>query len=114
MKRYIKESESVKEFTVEVTFSGLTGASECYTEYADDADDAVFKALDDAADDLEVTDVTDNGDGTYDVNVRFAGYIGIDNSYVVSADDEDEASDLALEEAREDLEGEVISDEYDD
>ena len=101
------------EYLIDVTFCGYIGTDQQYTEYADSEEDAIDQALDEAKDDLEVTDVVDNGDGTYDVQVNFAGYIGVDNTYVVDADDEDEAAELALEDAYMDLEGEVVSEDMD-
>ena len=42
--------------------------------------------------------------GDYEVTVSFAGLSGAEESYTVWADSEDEAIDLAIEEAKDDLE----------
>ena len=47
---------------------------------------------------------------TFEVVVGFAGYIGVENTYYVEANNENEAADLALERAREDLEVEPNED----
>lgn len=39
----------------------------------------------------------------YHVTINFAGYIGCDKVYTVFADSEDEAKDLAVEEAKADI-----------
>lgn len=39
----------------------------------------------------------------YEVSVNFGGYVGADNIYTVYANDEEEAEDLAIEDAKSDL-----------
>lgn len=40
---------------------------------------------------------------TYKVTLNFAGFVGCDNEYIVDAETEEEAIDLAKEEAVDDL-----------
>ena len=52
---------------------------------------------------------------TYTVSVNFGGYIGCDEEYTVDANSEEEAIDLAMDEAMEDLSFEVVGvEEYED
>ena len=52
---------------------------------------------------------------TYTVSVNFGGYIGCDEEYTVDANSEEEAIDLAMDKAMEDLSFEVVSvEEYED
>lgn len=108
MKRFIKASE-IKEYAVLITFCGFIGVEEEYIEYADNEDEAVEAAIEEAKQDLEVRNVVNNGDGTYDVEINFASYVGADNTYVVDAEDETDAELVALEEAYMDLECNDVS-----
>ena len=45
---------------------------------------------------------------TYTVSVNFAGYIGCDEEYKVDASSEEEAMDLAMDKAMDDLSFEVV------
>lgn len=47
----------------------------------------------------------------YTVTVNFAGFIGCDQEYTVYADSREEAEELALQEATDDLSVEVIDEE---
>ena len=52
---------------------------------------------------------------TYTVSVNFGGYIGCDKEYTIDANSEEEAIDLAMNEAMEDLSFEVVDiEEYKD
>lgn len=51
---------------------------------------------------------------TYTVSVNFGGYIGCDKEYTVDADSEEEAMDLAMNEAMDDLNFEIVCDEDDE
>ena len=52
---------------------------------------------------------------TYTVSVNFGGYIGCDKEYTVDANSEEEAIDLAMDKAMEDLSFEVVGvEEYED
>jgi hypothetical protein len=48
---------------------------------------------------LSVEEVTDNGDGDWDVVLSFAGYYGTEEVYTVYADDEEDAEFYAQEDA---------------
>lgn len=102
----LKESEG-QYYDVVVNFAGFIGADQEYNVYAMSKSDAVCEALDNPGSEAEVElsadEIEDNGDGTYDVTVSFAGLIGAENTYTVSAEDEDDAERLALEEAKADL-----------
>lgn len=50
----------------------------------------------------------------YTVEVNFGGYIGADETYEITASDEDEAIQMALEEAKDDLSIEDINQDDDD
>lgn len=99
-----------KDYTVTIGFGGFIGAEKEYDVYEATEDEAIDAALEEAYDDLGVTDIDVDDDGDYTVYVRFAGYIGADKDYYVSADDaedSDEAERDAIENAQYDLE--VIS-----
>lgn len=68
-----------------------------------DADELLAYIRENNSDDLfmllEVGDITDNEDGTWSVDINFAGYIGANETYEVVANDVDEAETLAEEEA---------------
>jgi len=51
---------------------------------------------------------------TFEVEVGFAGAIGVENTYYIEADSESEAAELALERAQEDLEAEPSEDDEDE
>ena len=103
----LKESEG-RTYEVVVGFCGYIGVEQEYNVYANSKADAVCKALDnpgsEAEMELNADDITDNGDGTFDVTVSYAGLIGAENTYTVTAEDESEAEMNALEEAKGDLE----------
>lgn len=65
-----------------------------------------------AKDDLETVDETQVDDDEWEVSVGFAGFIGVEETYTVYADSEEEAIDAALQEAQDNLSAEVVS--YDD
>ena len=44
------------------------------------------------------------GDGSYEVEIGFCGFVGCSENYTVSADSDDEAEEEALLQAQEDLE----------
>lgn len=113
MKRMIKAS-SEREYTVSVTFGGFIGGDETYTVYAEDEDDAIEQAKDEAEADLSATEVHHVEDDEYEVTVNFAGYIGVEDTYTVYAEDDEEAGILAEEEAASDLSYEIIDSDDDD
>jgi hypothetical protein len=105
--RNLKESEG-RYYEVVVGFCGYIGVEQEYNVYAMNKADAASEALDnpgsEAEMELSADEITYNGDGTFDVTVSLAGLIGADNTYTVTASDEDEAEMYALEEAKGDLE----------
>ena len=42
------------DYEVEVTFAGMYGASEIYSVYEDNGEDAIYSAIEEAKDDLEI------------------------------------------------------------
>lgn len=107
----LNEEDEWNSFTVNIGFGGYIGAEQEYNISARNKDEAVFHALDEAGSeaeqDLSVEEIEDVGDGEYEVEVGFAGLIGVSNNYTVRADNKEDAEMQALELAKEDLE--VIS-----
>lgn len=117
MKKWIHAAKEVaasetelEDYTVEVNFAGMVGADETYQVTAKSAEDAINEAEEEAKDELTVEDYTEIDYGEWEVEIGFAGLIGVSNTYTVSADNEDDATNQALEEAAWDLEG-TISEE---
>jgi len=92
------------DYVVTVNFGGFIGADVEYEVSADSEEEAEEASLEAAAEDLTVDDIVDEGDGNWTVTVGFAGMVGVGNDYDVTGDDEDEASEAAIEEAKWDLE----------
>jgi len=113
MYRMVKSAETVegglanKEYKVIVNFGGYIGCDNDYDVVAADEDSAIEAAIEDAKGDLTVEDVNQIDDDEWEVTIGFCGFIGCEETYQVSGDDEDEAADNALEEAVWDLSGEV-------
>ena len=104
VKRPVKaSSEDFKDYEVTVNFATYVGADEIYSVFAKNEEDAQEDALQQAKDDLSVEDINETDDGEWEVEVGFAGMVGVSEIYTVYADDEDEAADTALEEAADDL-----------
>ena len=114
MKKMIKASN--QQFAVNICFAGMLGCEEVY--HIDDTSneqEAITLAIELAKEDLEVIDVEEVDEGEYVVTVSFNGFIGCENQYDVYAENEEEATELALEESENDLEGEIVdSDEEDE
>lgn len=110
MKRYILCNDNYAEdgnYSIEVTFNGFVGCSQTYEIFdADSREDAVLEALDEAAQDLTVENCLLVDEGTYEVEIGFAGLIGASEFYTVDADSEDEAIEFARVEAEADLSAE--------
>ena len=94
------------DYEVEVSFCGFIGASEFIEMQArpeiteEELREEMFEHYEnDLLDLLDVTETEFLDYDDWDVTVNFNGYIGCDNTYNVSGDDEDEASDYALQEA---------------
>ena len=95
-----------KSVEVEVTFAGMGSAAQCYTvedtEHMTD-EDIINAAVNQAADDLE-GELLEDGE----VEVSFAGMVGVTETYSTDADDDEEAQiDDAIEQATFDLSGEI-------
>ena len=110
----IEAVSTEKQYEVEVNFAGYVGADERYFVWAENEEDAIIKAEEEAADDLSCEDWTEVDDGEWEVSVGFCGFIGVEESYTVYAESEEEACDAAIDEARMDLSGEVIGVDEDD
>ena len=95
-------------YEVSIGFAGYVGAEEIYKVDEEDEDEAIEAALAEARDDLSVEDVRDMGDGEFEVDVNFAGLVGVTETYTVSSADEDEASVDAINEAEFDLDVEGV------
>lgn len=112
MRKVIKASE-LRSYTVTVNFAGYMGADEDYDVIESDEDDAIYAALEQAKDDLNIEDIEEIDEGEYEVHVGFCGYIGVEEVYTVVADSEDEAADDALDRAYDDLSAEISYSEED-
>ena len=112
-KRVVESADNEsKDYTVYINWGGyVVGQEQEYSEYADSIEEAVEFALNDASDDLEVEDIEEVDDGEYRVTVNFAGFIGYETEYEVYADNEEEAEEQALADARDDFEIARIEDE---
>ena len=95
-------------YEVTVNFGGYIGADETYDVDASDESEARELAFAEAVDDLSVEDIVETDEGEWEVTVGFAGFIGVENTYTVYAGSENEAVEAALQEARDDLDVEVI------
>jgi len=105
---YKVEQNPMTTYRIELSFAGMINSTESFEIEAPVGvdEDYLLERLfeeEDIYDFLEVTEVEDLGDGEYEVTINFGGYIGIDNTYTVDADDEDEAADFAIEEAKDDI-----------
>ena len=99
-----------------VTFCGFIGSDEIYEVEADNEEEALEEINEQATSDLEVLDVEQVDDDEYEVTIRFAGFIGIEETYTVYADSEEDAEFNATDEAAMDLNIELSDeeDEYDE
>ena len=92
-------------YEVVVGWNGYIGVDYEYNIGAHSRIDAVNYAIDEpgseAEMDFSVDDITDNGDGSYDVTISWHGD---EETYTLDDDDEDDARDQALEEAKSGLE----------
>ena len=102
-KKHICEDYGDIDYVVSIGFAGYFGVENAYHVSANSEDEAVEFALEEAREDLYVDNVTEIEDGVYSVAVNFAGFRGADETYEVDANDEDDATDIALEEAYDDL-----------
>ena len=93
----------MKQYEVTINFCGFIGADENYTVYANNKDEAIEEALDQARDDLSVESTEYTGGDEWIVTVGFCGYVGVSYDYEVYCDDQDDAEMDALDEASYDL-----------
>ena len=98
------------DYKVVIGFCGFVGVENTYYVDANDTDEAVELALNEASYDLDA-EVEDLGDGEYDVTVNFGGYVGADETYNVDATDEDDAIKVAMAQALDDLTVESVNGE---
>lgn len=98
----------MNDYSVEVIFNGYTSGPMQFDVTADSEEDAVDAAIEEAKDELVVVDMELVDEDEYEVQVQFGGMVGIEETYDVEANSEDDAETAALEEAGWDLEGEVI------
>ena len=105
----VKASEELKEYKVSVNFGGFIGGDEEYSVDATSDEEAENEAIEMAADDLNPEDVNQIDDDEWEVTISFAGFIGVEDTYTVFADDEDEAIGAAIEEAKWDLTAEIVT-----
>ena len=92
-----------QDYEVEVGFGGYVGVSELYSVSGFSREDAEKVALDEACWDLDVVNVKDIGDGEYEVEISPFGCFNCSEVYTVYADDEEEAEEIALDDAKDDL-----------
>ena len=97
------EASDIRNFTAEVNYGGFVGADESYDILATDEDDAYDQALDLVRDDLSIEDSVEVDEGEWEVTVGFAGFIGVENTYTVYENNEEDACDAAIEEAMDDI-----------
>ena len=94
MKKKIVASD-YRSYTVTISFGGYVGSENDYEVDGDFNEDGARKeALEQAKEDLSVEDITETDD-EYEVEVGFAGMMGVSNTYTVYADDEEEAEAAA-------------------
>ncbi len=108
MKRAIVTVE-LDSYDVNVTFCGMVGSDTVYSETAASFDEAVSFAEEEARSDLDAVDICQTDSNEFEVTIQFAGLIGVEETYTVEANDEDEAIDAAIDAAFEDLSFEAVS-----
>lgn len=91
------------EYEVIINFGGFIGADESYTVYADNEEEAENLALAEAEADLSIEDICQISEDEWEVEVGFAEFLGVSNTYTVYADNENKACEAATEEAVSDL-----------
>lgn len=97
-------------YDVRVTFAGIIGSDEIYTVDADSEEDAIAEAELLARDDLSYLEAVEVDEDEWEVTVGFANYVGVEETYTVTAESEEDACDLAIEEAVYDLDYEIDED----
>ena len=102
-KKEVDASEGYKEYKVTIDFDTYIGSENEYEVFSSSPEAAKQDGIDYATDDLEPIDTTEIDKGEYEVEIQFAGMVGVSEIYTVYADNEEEAEETAIEEARYDL-----------
>lgn len=99
-----------------VTFCGLIGSDKIYKVEADNEEEAFEEINEQATSDLDILYVEQVDEDAYEVTIGFAGLDGIEETYTVYADSEEDAEFNATDEAVMDLNIELSDeeDEYDE
>lgn len=104
-------ASDLKSYSVIITFATYVGSEEEFNVYASNEEEAAEQALEDARMELSDVDVVQIDDDEWEVTVNWAGFIGIEETYTVYADSEEDAVDQALEEAVGDLSVDEVNEE---
>ena len=101
----------LKNYSVIITFATYVGSEEEFSVYAASEEEAAEQALEDARMELSDVDIAQIDDDEWEVTINWAGFVGIDETYTVYADSEEEAIDQAIEEAVGDLSVDEVNEE---
>ena len=93
----------LKDYSVIISFATYVGSEEEFNVFAHNEEEASEQALEDARGELNLEDVVQIDDDEWEVTIQWAGFIGIEETYTVTADSEEDAVDQAIEEASWDL-----------
>ena len=104
-------SADLKDYSVIITFAGYVGSEEDFNVFAASEEDASEQALEQARDELSMADIAQIADDEWEVTINWAGFIGIEETYTVTADTEEDAIDQAIEEASWDLSVDEINED---
>ena len=106
-----EDLDDYRDWTVTVNFGGYVGGDENYDVWANSEEMAIERALEEAENDLEALNVEQTDDDEWEINIGFAGYIGVENQYTAHGADEDEAIADAIEQAKDDLSAEIAEED---
>lgn len=101
----------LKDYSAIITFAGYVGSEEEFNVFAASEEEASEQALEQARDELSMSDIVQIDDDEWEVTINWAGFIGIEETYTVTADSEEDAIDQAIEEATWDLSVDEINEE---
>ena len=96
-------ASDLKDYSVIITFATYIGSEEEFNVFAHDEEEASEQALEEAKGELDAVDVVQIDDDEWEVTIQWAGFIGVEETYTVTADSEEDAIDQATEEASWDL-----------
>ena len=102
-------SDTLNLYTVTINFAGYLGADQDYDVYAKDRDSAIEEEREEARMDLSAESIEQISDDEWEVELGFAGLVGVSEFYTVYADSEDDAEDKAKDEAYWDFSAEEIN-----